>query len=113
MQVAPKEMGYSVGFMTVSQMLGIALGTGISGATFVNIVHQGLEKLFPSATAQQISSAVVGVGSDLLSSSTPELAAAAVHEIATAIQDAFVPVFVSGAVAFLSSSAMKREKVFH
>ncbi|KAF5130825.1 Efflux pump DEP3 [Metarhizium anisopliae] len=112
MQVAPKDIAYSVGFMTVSQMLGIALGTGISGAVFVNIAQQGLEKLFPNATVQQISSAVAGVGSDLLSSSTPELAAAAVHAIATAIQDAFVPVFVSGAVAFLSSLAMKREKVF-
>ncbi|KAK2591311.1 hypothetical protein QQS21_010995 [Conoideocrella luteorostrata] len=109
-QVAAKDFAYSVGFMTVSQMLGIALGTGISGAVFVNLAHQGLEHLFPNATTGQISSAVAGVGSDLLNSASPETATAAIHAIAAAIQNAFVPVFVTGAAAFLCSLAMMRQK---
>lgn len=112
LKVAVADISYSVGFMTVSQMMGIALGTGLSGAVFVNRAHQGLHGLFPGATAEEISSAVAGVGSDLIDNATQEAAEAAIHVIAMAIQDAFVPVFVTGAVAFLASLAMKREKLF-
>ncbi|XWW98480.1 hypothetical protein V2A60_006480 [Cordyceps javanica] len=112
MKVAATDIAYSVGFMTVSQMLGIALGTGISGAVFVNKSHQGLQRLFPGASAQEISSAVAGVGSDLIDKASKDVAAAAIHVIALAIQDAFIPVFVTGAISFLCSLAMKKEKLF-
>lgn len=112
LKVAASDISYSVGFMTISQMMGIALGTGLSGAVFVNRAHQGLHSIFPSATADEISSAVAGVGSDLIDDAAQETAEAAIHVIAMAIQDAFVPVFVTGAVAFLASMAMKREKLF-
>lgn len=98
--------------MTVSQMLGITLGTGISGAVFVNKAHAGLHQLFPNASTTEISSAVAGVGSDLIDNASKEMSAAAIHVIAMAIRDAFVPVFVTGAIAFLCSLAMKREKLF-
>jgi hypothetical protein len=112
MKVAASDIAYSVGFMTVSQMLGIALGTGMSGALFVNQAHSGLQRVFPSASTEEISSAVAGVGSDLIGKASEEVAAAAIHVIALAIQDAFVPVFVTGAVAFACSLAMKKEKLF-
>jgi hypothetical protein len=112
MKVAASDIAYSVGFMTVSQMLGIAIGTGMSGAIFVNKAHDGLQRLFPSASAEAVSSAVAGVGSDLIDKASKELAAAAIHVIALAIQDAFIPVFVTGAMSFLCSLAMKKEKLF-
>ena len=112
MKVGATDIAYSVGFMTVSQMLGITLGTGISGAIFVNQAHHGLQRLFPSASAEEISSAVAGVGSDLIGKASKELASTAIHVIALAIRDAFVPVFVTGAIAFLCSLAMKKEKLF-
>lgn len=111
-KVAASDIAYSVGFMTVSQMLGIAFGTGMSGAVFVNQAHTGLHGLFPNASVEQISAAVAGVGSDLIDKASKETAAAAIHIIALAIQDAFIPVFVTGAIAFLCSLAMKREKIF-
>ncbi|EQL01445.1 Major facilitator superfamily domain, general substrate transporter [Ophiocordyceps sinensis CO18] len=77
MKVAAKDMASSVGFMTVSQMLGIAVGTGMSGAIYVNTASQGLERLFPDATRQEISSALAGVGSNLITSAGPGVAAAA------------------------------------
>lgn len=112
MKVPSSDIAYSVGFMTVSQMLGIALGTGMSGAIFVNEAHQGLRRLFPDASAEEISSAVAGVGSKLIDKAGKDVAAAAVHAIALAIRDAFSPIFVSGAIAFLCSLAMKKEKIF-
>lgn len=112
MKVAAKDMASSVGFMTVSQMLGIAVGTGMSGAIYVNTASQGLERLFPDATRQEISSALAGVGSNLITSAGPGVAAAAVHAIARAIQFAFAPLLAAGALSFLCSILMKREKVF-
>lgn len=113
MKVAASEIPYSVGFMTVSQMLGIAIGTGMSGAVFVNQAHAGLHELFPNASATEVSSAVAGVGSELIEQASQELADAAIHVIALAIQDAFIPVFVSGAGSLLCSFFMKREKIFN
>ncbi|KAJ4341110.1 hypothetical protein N0V95_007330 [Ascochyta clinopodiicola] len=111
-KVPASDIAYSVGFMTVSQMLGIALGTGMSGALFVNQAHSGLHNLFPGASAEEVSSAVAGVGSELIDKASEEVAASAIHVIALSIQDAFVPVFVTGGIAFLCSLALKREKLF-
>ena len=111
-KVAASDIAYSVGFMTVSQMLGIAFGTGMSGAVFVNQAHDGLQRIFPNASADEISSAVAGVGSDVIDKASKETASAAIHVIALAIQDAFIPVFVTGAISFLCSWAMKKEKLF-
>ncbi|KAJ3497686.1 hypothetical protein NLG97_g1721 [Lecanicillium saksenae] len=111
-KVAAVDIAYSVGFMTVAQMLGIALGTGLSGAVFVNKAHHGLRQLFPSASSEEISSAVSGVGSDLIDKASKELATASIHVIALAIQDALIPIFVTGAMAFLCSLTMKKEKLF-
>ncbi|KJZ77792.1 hypothetical protein HIM_02969 [Hirsutella minnesotensis 3608] len=112
MKVTAKDIPYSVGFMTVSQMLGIAIGTGMSGAIFVNSANQGLERLFPAASSQEISSALAGVGSGLIHSAGPAAAAAAIHAIARAIQYAFLPALAAGALSFIFSLTMKREKVF-
>lgn len=112
LKVAASDIAYSVGFMTVSQMLGISLGTGISGAVFVNQAHSGLQRIFPGAPVEDISSAVAGVGSDLIGKASKDVASAAIHAIALAIQDAFIPVYVTGAISFLCSIGMKKEKLF-
>ncbi|KAI6351723.1 hypothetical protein MCOR25_009781 [Pyricularia grisea] len=110
--VAAGDIPYSVGFMMVSQMLGIALGTGMAGALFVNTAHHGLSAIFPHASSDEISSAASGASSALLNAADPDTRARAVHVIALAIRNAFVPMVVSGAIAFLSSLFLKREKVF-
>ncbi|KAI2628553.1 putative MFS drug efflux transporter [Hypoxylon sp. NC1633] len=112
MKAAPKDIAYAVGFMTVSQMLGIALGTGLAGALFVNHAYEGLAEIFPNATHEEISSAVAGVGSGLINSAGPDVAGRAIHVIALSLQDAFVPIFVAGAISFLMSLFLEREKVF-
>ncbi|TLS20901.1 uncharacterized protein PpBr36_10776 [Pyricularia pennisetigena] len=83
--VAADDIPYGVGFMMVSQMLGIALGTGMAGALF-------------------ISSAASGASSALLNAADPDTRARAVHVIALAIRNPFVPMVVSGAIAFLYQS---------
>jgi len=106
------EITFSVGFMTVAQMLGIAIGTGMSGAIFINTAEQGLRSLFPHASAADISAAVAGIGSGLISSAGPVVEAEAVHAIARSIELAFLPVVAAGAGALLCSLTMKCERVF-
>jgi MFS family permease len=112
MKVKPSEIPYSVGFMTVGQMLGIVLGTGMAGALFINYAQQALARTFPSASPQEIANAVAGVGSELINNAPPQARAEAIHGITRAIQLAFVPIIAAGSICLICSLAMKREKVF-
>ncbi|TLD09734.1 hypothetical protein PspLS_11378 [Pyricularia sp. CBS 133598] len=110
--VDPSEIPYAVGFMVVSQMMGISIGTGMSGALFVNYAHAGLEHIFPDSSAEEIASAVSGVSSELLAAADAETQARAISAIADALQNAFVPIMVGAAISFLLSLFLKREKLF-
>lgn len=112
MKVKATEIPYCVGFMTVGQMLGIVFGTGISGALFVNSAQNALRDVFPDASEDEISNAISGVGSELLSSAGPEKELAGIQGITRAIQLAYVPVIFAGSVCLICSLLMKREKVF-
>ncbi|KAK1659527.1 major facilitator superfamily domain-containing protein [Colletotrichum godetiae] len=112
MKVQPNEIPYSVGFMTVGQMIGIVLGTGMSGALFVNYGQRALAQVFPNVSADVISDALAGVGSGLIDSASPEVRAEAIHGITRAIQLAYVPIIAAGAICLVCSVFMRREKVF-
>ncbi|KAB5560109.1 major facilitator superfamily domain-containing protein, partial [Coniochaeta sp. 2T2.1] len=112
MKVKPTEIPYSVGFMTVGQMMGIVLGTGMAGALFINYAQQALARTFPDASHDAIANAVAGVGSDLINNAPPALKAEAIHGITRAIQLAYVPIIAAGAICLICGVLMKREKVF-
>ncbi|KAF5674782.1 major facilitator superfamily transporter [Fusarium circinatum] len=113
MKVKPTEIPYSVGFMTVGQMLGIVFGTGMSGALFVNYGQQALQRVFPHVSKTEIADALAGVGSGLIDSAKPDVKAEAIHGITRAIQLAYVPIIAAGSICLICSLAMRREKVFH
>jgi hypothetical protein len=113
MKVKPTEIPYSVGFMTVGQMLGIVFGTGMSGALFVNYGQQALQRVFPNVSQTEIADALAGVGSGLIDSAKPDVKAEAIHGITRAIQLAYVPIIAAGSICLICSLAMRREKVFH
>ncbi|KAF6815309.1 hypothetical protein CSOJ01_03572 [Colletotrichum sojae] len=112
MKVAPGEIPYSVGFMTVGQMMGIVFGTGMSGALFVNYGQRALAKVFPHVSAGEISDALAGVGSGLIDSAPADVRAEAIHGITRAIQLAYVPIIAAGSICLICSVLMRREKVF-
>ncbi|KAI1918584.1 hypothetical protein LOZ65_004818 [Ophidiomyces ophidiicola] len=112
MKVKPDEIPFVVGFMTVGQMLGIVLGTGIAGAVFVNYSEQALAKLFPHASKTEISNSIAGVGSNLIRSAGTETAAKAIEAITRAIQLAYIPIIAAGGICLICSVFMKREKIF-
>ncbi|KAK7440321.1 hypothetical protein CaCOL14_008017 [Colletotrichum acutatum] len=112
MKVQPNEIPYSVGFMTVGQMIGIVLGTGMSGALFVNYGQRALAQVFPHVSADVISDALAGVGSGFIDSASPEVRVEAIHGITRAIRLAYVPIIAAGAICLVCSIFMRREKVF-
>ncbi|KAM5343434.1 hypothetical protein ACJ41O_011971 [Fusarium nematophilum] len=112
MKVLPSEIPYSVGFMTVGQMLGIVFGTGMSGALFVNYGQRALAAVFPDVEAEEIADALAGVGSGLIESAPAEVRAEAIHGITRAIQLAYVPIIAAGSICLICSVFMRREKVF-
>lgn len=112
MKVLPSEIPYSVGFMTVGQMIGIVLGTGMSGALFVNYGQRALAAVFPDVPASEISDALAGVGSGLIDSASADVRAEAIHGITRAIQLAYVPIIAAGSICLVCSVLMRREKVF-
>lgn len=112
MKVKASEIPYCVGFMTVGQMLGIVLGTGIAGALFVNSAQDSLRAVFPDASEEEISNAISGVGSELLTSAGPAKEQAGIQGITRAIQLAYTPIIFAGSVCLICSLLMRREKVF-
>ncbi|THC89877.1 hypothetical protein EYZ11_010665 [Aspergillus tanneri] len=58
---------------------GIVFGTGISGALFVNFAQQAVQKVFTLASEDEISNAISGVESQLLSSASGEHYSHATH----------------------------------
>ncbi|KAA8645003.1 uncharacterized protein ATNIH1004_009214 [Aspergillus tanneri] len=60
---------------------GIVFGTGISGALFVNFAQQAVQKVFTLASEDEISNAISGVESQLLSSASGEHYSHATHGI--------------------------------
>lgn len=112
MKVQSYEIPYSVGFMTVGQMLGIVFGTGMSGALFINYGQQALSAVFPDASKEDISDALAGVGSKLIDSAPEAVKDAAIHGITRAIQLAYVPIIAAGSICLICGVCMRREKVF-
>ncbi|RGP81354.1 aurofusarin rubrofusarin efflux pump aflt [Fusarium longipes] len=112
MKVKPDEIPYSVGFMTVGQMLGIVFGTGMSGALFINYGQQALSAVFPDASKSEIADALAGVGSSLIDSASKSVRDEAIHGITRAIQLAYVPIIAAGSICLICGLCMRREKVF-
>ncbi|PHH92661.1 hypothetical protein CDD83_6265 [Cordyceps sp. RAO-2017] len=113
MKVDASEIAYSVGFMTCAQMLGIVIGTGMSGALFINYSQQALARVFPQASASELADAIAGIASQLINSASAEKKAEAIHGITRAIQLAYVPIIAAGTICLICSLFMRREKVFH
>jgi hypothetical protein len=105
MKVQPDEIPYSVGFMTVGQMLGIVFGTGMSGALFINYGQQALSAVFPDASKSEIADALAGVGSGLIESASKADRDEAIHGITRAIQLAYVPIIAAGSICLICTYA--------
>ncbi|BCR99692.1 uncharacterized protein AKAW2_50034S [Aspergillus luchuensis] len=64
--VAPSEAADGLTLMLLAQLLGMTFGLSITGAIFVNVAQNGLFKLLPNLSREQVSQVVSGTSSALL-----------------------------------------------
>jgi hypothetical protein len=58
-------MSHGLGFIMISQLLGVTLALSISGAVFVNQAMVGLSKVLVDSTREQLQSALMGLSGDI------------------------------------------------
>lgn len=73
-----------------AQLLGIALGLSISGAVFLNKAINGLSKVLPDVSRDQIQTAVLGVSGNLFRTLPADVRRNATNVIVDAIDRTFV-----------------------
>lgn len=74
----------------LAQLLGIALGLSISGAVFLNKAINGLSKLLPDVSRDEIQIAVLGVSGDLFGTLPADVRRNATNVIVDAIDRTYM-----------------------
>lgn len=62
---SPELMSHGLGFIMISQLLGVTLALSISGAVFVNQAMDGLSKVLVDSTRQELQRALMGLSGDI------------------------------------------------
>ena len=105
--IEPANMAYALSFMMLgryhlvrwvlpclrilpAQLLAISLGLSISGAVFLNKAIDGLSKLLPGVSHDEIQSAVLGASGNLLDTLSPEARKSAIVVLVDAIDRTYV-----------------------
>ena len=104
----------AVGFINSAQLGSTVIALTITGAVFQNVgfklVSEAVEGL--DFSPEEIHAALAGVKSTIFTSISPEVRHKVLEGIVTPIRDAFVLVFVAGAVNILAALGMKYERLF-
>ncbi|KLJ06336.1 hypothetical protein EMPG_10268 [Blastomyces silverae] len=109
----PAMTASAISFMMLAQLLGITFGLSISGAVFVNYAMNGLLDTIPNVSHDEVESALLGVGSNLLGQLPAEIQAASLRVIVEGIKKVYIPVYVSGAVGLVASIFLNRKGKVH
>ncbi|KAI9890311.1 MAG: hypothetical protein M1814_004221 [Vezdaea aestivalis] len=106
------DLYYAIAFMMIAQIGGIALGLSISSAVFVNLAKNRLVALLPGIPASQIQQAISGTSSTFFETLSATDRANALTAIIESMQKVFIPVYVGGAVALVTSAFLNRKRAF-
>ena len=85
------------------QSVGVVLALGLSGAIFVNVALRDLADAMPTATPEEVSSALSGGGSDFFESLPPDAQMSALKAVVTASDGTYAFSLASAAVSFVLS----------
>ncbi|KAI4170613.1 MAG: hypothetical protein LQ343_004845 [Gyalolechia ehrenbergii] len=107
----PVHMAYGVTFILLGQLGGIALGLSISGAVFVNRALSRLQAVLPNVPHEQLESAVSGTSGGFFASLDPVQREQGLAVIMASLQEAFILVYVAGAVSLVASVFLSRKKL--
>jgi MFS family permease len=97
------------GFMSCSQMAGLALSLGMATTVFLNGATVDIAALLPGVSRALIQATVEGVGTDLVQHLSPDLRLHVLEAIANNVARVFYLNVAGAALGFLTSLLMKRE----
>jgi MFS family permease len=109
-----KDMGDAISLQNVSQIGGSAISLVIAGQIFQSAAFQNLHAVLSEHgfSDKDIRGAVAGAQSEVFGRISGELRDRAIFAITQAMQKAFIPVVVAGAVLVVAGAFMKRERLF-
>ncbi|KAL7907494.1 major facilitator superfamily domain-containing protein [Trichoderma velutinum] len=110
--VSPTDLAYSISFMMLAQLGGIAFGLSIAGSIFINKSLTGLSLVLPNVPRSQLQLAIAGTSGDFISSLPDTLRDQVIASIVAALRNVFVPVLVGGAVCLVVSTFFTQRKLF-
>lgn len=87
----------------LSQLGGIVLGLGISGAVFINTATKLLTSTLPDLTSEQISRLISGTSSPEFQALDPSLQQVAIGAVIHAMSKVYILVYVAAAFCLVAS----------
>jgi MFS family permease len=112
-KVKPYEVAAAMGFINVAQVGSIAIALSIAGAIFQNLGLTYLREALAgyNFSDAELSSALSGIQSAILSHSDPMVVGLAIGAVAHTISRLFALVIAAGALTLVSAAFMKRENL--
>lgn len=110
--VEPNMISSAVGFITCAQVTGVTISLAIANSVFLNGAQKSIRAILPSVPLAEIQAAIGGAGSTFVKSLPTSIQQDVLVAIVNAMSKTYILVITAGAVVFLLSFAMKREKLF-
>jgi MFS family permease len=108
----PENIGSAIGFMTLAQFLGITIALAIANAVVLNNSTDKIQQILPDVPLGEIQAAVLGVGSQLVKTLSPDLRRRVIGAIVDAISTTYTLTIAAGALVTVTSLILRREKLF-
>ncbi|KAH8698990.1 putative efflux pump antibiotic resistance protein [Talaromyces proteolyticus] len=112
MLVPPEEVGNAVGFMSVSQDLGIVFILAVAGTVYQNLALKRLTPLLADLSAADVSQVIAGTSNSVFKSLDPSLQSKVVNEITKSMSAVWAVLIGVGALCFILSLFLKRQRAW-
>jgi hypothetical protein len=111
-KVLPEEASLSTGCIICGQMTGSTISVAIANTLFTNRSVRNIMRELPQASHESISATVAGANPKFFMALTTAQEERVYEIITDAINQAYILVMAAGALAFVLSLFMKRERLF-
>lgn len=112
MLVPTEEVGNAVGFMSVSQDLGIVFILAMAGTVYQNLALKRLTPLLAGRPASDVMQVIAGTSNPVFKSLDPELQKRVIGEITRSLSAVWAILIGVGALCFILSLFLKRQRAW-
>lgn len=110
-QTDSKSLADATGFMSCSQMAGLALSLGIATAVFLNGATSDISDILPGVPRQSVQATIDGVQTSVLQMLTPDQQLRVLEVIAKGVAMVFYMNVAGSALGLILALFMKRERL--